>query len=425
MPPINLKSYYDAATNADAEVQRLAVQINSLFESDQTKEALALKPKLETAKATAKEANELYILMKETSAGPSNLGDDPSKRFVPAGGDQEPKEAKDIRASSEYSKQFWNAVMMGATPKSVKMGQHSIEKFGLLMNLSETGGTPAGEEGGFLLPVDFDGKIKELQRSLVDLSKIFNSESVTAYSGWRAVQQAAAALPFAAFTEMGAGGGVAATEEPKWNQVLYTLVAYGGRIPVANDLLTDTPVNLMAYLAKWAGQKEIITKNSRILSLVNAISPSEAVTDLENLFPAIKTALNKTLDPAISALAKIIVNQSGFNLLDQLVDGTGRPLLQPDPTQPTKRLFQGREVVVLSNAAQPDISGNTVTRIAIGDGMSFATLFGRAAMEFASTNIGGNAWAYNISEVRAITRLDEAVMDADAMTLITSVVSES
>jgi len=37
----------------------------------------------------------------------------------------------------------------------------------------------------------------------------------------------------------------------------------------------------------------------------------------------------------------------------------------------------------------------------------------------AVTTIGGDAWRLNNTEVRAIYRLDEAVMDASAMTLLT------
>ncbi|MGR5861838.1 phage major capsid protein [Bacillus pacificus] len=51
-----------------------------------------------------------------------------------------------------------------------------------------------------------------------------------------------------------------------------------------------------------------------------------------------------------AAVANIFTNQDGFNYLDQLEDKNGRPLLQPDPTNPTrKKLFSGKPVIVLSN----------------------------------------------------------------------------
>ncbi|MGQ0455225.1 phage major capsid protein [Bacillus sp. SS-TM] len=34
-----------------------------------------------------------------------------------------------------------------------------------------------------------------------------------------------------------------------------------------------------------------------------------------------------------------MTNQDGFNYLDQLEDKDGRPLLQPDPTNPTRKLL--------------------------------------------------------------------------------------
>ncbi|PEQ57037.1 phage major capsid protein, partial [Bacillus cereus] len=63
----------------------------------------------------------------------------------------------------------------------------------------------------------------------------------------------------------------------------------------------------------------------------------------------LKTTLNVTLDPAFVAAANIFTNQDGFNYLDQLEDKNGRPLLQPDPTNPTRKLFAGKPVIVLSN----------------------------------------------------------------------------
>ena len=45
----------------------------------------------------------------------------------------------------------------------------------------------------------------------------------------------------------------------------------------------------------------------------------------------------------------------------------------------------------------------------------FGTLFRRQAMEIASTNVGGNAWNTNSTEVRAITRLDAVTTDDKAV----------
>ena len=52
--------------------------------------------------------------------------------------------------------------------------------------------------------------------------------------------------------------------------------------------------------------------------------------------------------------------------------------------------------------------------IYFGDFTQYATLFRRQPLEIASTDICGNAWKTNSTEVRAITRLDAQVFDSEA-----------
>ena len=70
----------------------------------------------------------------------------------------------------------------------------------------------------------------------------------------------------------------------------------------------------------------------------------------------LKSVINKELDPSCLIGGVILTNQSGFDCLDQEVDETGRAVLQPDPTQPTRMLFKGiLPVEVFSDAILPNI----------------------------------------------------------------------
>jgi len=78
---LDLKPYYDAANAANAEVQRIAGEIDAHFQAgtDEGKQqALALRPALDEAQAKAGEALKLYESLK-TSAQPGDL----AKGFVP------------------------------------------------------------------------------------------------------------------------------------------------------------------------------------------------------------------------------------------------------------------------------------------------------------------------------------------------------
>jgi hypothetical protein len=66
----NLKPYYDAALTADAEVKRVANEIDTLFNDgteDGKSKALELRPALDEAKNKAEEANQLYVSMRDAS----------------------------------------------------------------------------------------------------------------------------------------------------------------------------------------------------------------------------------------------------------------------------------------------------------------------------------------------------------------------
>jgi HK97 family phage major capsid protein len=412
---MDLKKLYDRVLKADAERNRIASDIVRLNDEDKFDEALKLQGSLDNAVADYKSANGLYL----SALAATNGGPDPATRFTPMGGAPETQEIQDLRASKEYMQEWLKAFRMGATPKTIKGGTHNAEQFPRLINaLTETGGSPAGEDGGFLNPVDFDNKIRELMRKYVDLAEYVNVEDVNTLTGWRVVEQFAAALPLTKVTtELTVKGDGDEGEQPKFNKVDYSLDEFFDFLRVGNSLMQDTPINLMAYLSKWFGKKVVLTHNSLALTLLNAITGT-AVADYKTLLSAIKTVLNKTLDPAFSASAGIFTNQSGFDLLDQLEDGTGRPLLQPDPTAPTQFKVKGRPVVMLSDAHWPNMTGPARARIAIGDGREYMTLFRRNAFEFSSTTIGGSAWRSNSTEVRGIARFDAQEVDTGSMTVL-------
>ncbi len=410
---MNLKKLYDRVMKANAERNRIALEVVRLNDEDKFDEALQLQDSLDKAVAEYEGANKLYL----SALAATNGANDPAQRFTGMGAPNESQEVKDLRASNEYMQEWMKAFRLGATPKSVKGGQHSAELFPRLVNaLTETGGSPAGEDGGFLNPIDFDNRIIELARQYIDLANYVNVENVTTLTGWRVVEQFAAALPLTkSSTEMEER--TVEGESPKFNKIDYSLDEYRDFLPVSNTLLQDTPVNIMNYLAGWFSKKLILTHNSIILTLINAITGT-AVTDYTTSLAAIKTVLNKTLDPFFSATASILTNQSGLDVLDQLDDGTGRPLLQPDPSNATAFRVKGRPVVMLSDAHWANMTGPARARLAIGDGKSYMTLFRRAGFEFSSTNVGGKAWRSNSTEVRGIARMDDAELDAGAMTVL-------
>jgi HK97 family phage major capsid protein len=312
----------------------------------------------------------------------------------------------EIRKSNEYVRAFAYALKHGITKRN-GLGNENVKI--LYDALTEGGGDPVGTDGGFLVPEDIDNQIRELKRELNPLAPLFTEESVTAQSGWRVIDTA----PTSAMPSIDEMGTIANnSDQPAFAKVTYSLTKYGLRIPISNELLNDEVANLMGYLARWFAKKLVLTENSLLITALKTLDASALTTGSVTPDSAIKAILNKTLDPAISLRSVILTNQTGFDALDQLTDEMGRGLLQPDPTNATLFKTYGRRVVMVSDAQLPNTSNKP--EFFIGDLKEFATLFRRNAMEIASTDIGGNAWATDSTEVRGLVRMCVSKFDASA-----------
>lgn len=327
---------------------------------------------------------------------------------------QEPQAVTELRASNEYARAFSYAIRNRIAPDMA--GQHEQLK-PLLDALTEVGGSPEGANGGFLVPVDLQTRINEVMRNTVRLAELFNHETTTTRTGFRVYDTA----PTKGFTKLSAEmAEIAQDDQPKFSRVPYAVEDYALIVPVSNDLLADNTAGLFAYLARWCGEKAVLTENLALLALLKTLSATDIAAGEE--IKGVKTALNVALKPQVSQRAVIITNQDGYNVLDNLTDTTGRPLIQPDLREPEFDRFRGRNrIIVLDNAVLPTATNKAP--VYIGDFTQFGTLISRQPMEFASTNIGGKAWSTNSTEVRCIMRFDEIKTDeaaAVARTLATA-----
>ena len=262
---------------------------------------------------------------------------------------------------------------------------------------------------GLIVPQDIQTRINEIMRQLVDLSEYVTVETVNTLSGSRVLEADNTMTPFQVVNEYAS---IQEMDNPKFVPITYQLVKRAGYLPLTNELLADTDQNILNYVSRWIAKKYVVTKNSLITALFQGLQPVQLAS-----FDDIKKVLNVTLDPDISLNATIITNQDGYQWMDTQVDQNGRYLLQDDITQPGRKLFKGRPVVVVSNRYLPNVqSGDkTYAPIFIGNGKEFAVLFTRGIYELASTREGGDAWRRDTTELRVITRDDLRLWDPTAM----------
>ncbi|MFY0138579.1 phage major capsid protein, partial [Bacillus cereus] len=199
-----------------------------------------------------------------------------------------------------------------------------------------------GEDGGLVIPQDIQTKINELSRSFDALEQYVTVEPVRTRSGSRVLEKNSDMVPFVEITEMGE---IPETDNPKFSNVEYATKDRAGILPLSRSLLKDSDQNILKYVTNWLGKKSKVTRNVLILGVIEKLA-KQAIKSLDD----IKDVLNVKLDPAISPNAILLTNQDGFNYLDKLKDKDGKYILQPDPTQPNRKLFNGSNpVVVISN----------------------------------------------------------------------------
>ena len=261
---------------------------------------------------------------------------------------------------------------------------------------------------GLIVPQDIQTRINEIMRQLNDLSQYVSVEEVNTLSGSRVLEADNVMTPFQVVAEYGQ---IPEMDNPQFTPIQYQLVKRAGYLPLTNELLADSDQNIINYVSNCIARKVVVTKNTLITGLLQGLQPVQLAT-----FDDIKKVLNVDLDPAISLNSIIITNQDGYHWMDTQVDQMGRYLLTDDITQPGRKIFKGRPVVVVSNRYLPTIEGTPdVAPIFIGNGKQFAVLFTRGVYELASTTEGGDAWRRDTTELRVITRDDLRMWDAAAM----------
>ncbi len=196
-------------------------------------------------------------------------------------------------------------------------------------------GTNAANGENYLCPEDIEHDIKEYRKSYKQARDLVTVEPTTALSG----KCHYAANPTAGLVKFDDGDALDSASDPSFIPVPWTIEWYGALIPVSQILQEAEAANLRAYINKWFVRRAVITENSLIFNALRTGYDSGTPMAISGV-AGMKSVVNKSLDPSCLIDGVIITNQSGFDCLDQEVDDSGRSVLQPDPTQPTRMLFK-------------------------------------------------------------------------------------
>ena len=261
---------------------------------------------------------------------------------------------------------------------------------------------PNGTNGeGYILPQDIRTQIEEKKREYKSLRTIVGSIETTALTGSFPVEDfetLTELIDFTDGTDLSDNG-----NEIRFANVKFSLKEKGALIKLSNTLLAMTDNNLVAYIVEIFAKKAVLTENKMILATLQS---NKTVKDLVN-YKALKSSINVDLDPATYNSMVIATNQDGFNFLDSQLDSMGRPILQPNPANPTQKLFMGYIVEVFSNSMLATTGGKApIFYGSLTDGVKVVD---NGALAFATSSDAG--FISNTTLARVIEFID--VVQAD------------
>ena len=211
-------------------------------------------------------------------------------------------------------------------------------------------GTDATSGENYLVPEDVRVGINELRKTYVSAKSLVTVETTDALAG-SVNYESGTPAGLTAFDD-----GDAITEEtnPAFVQKKFTIGWHGKLIPISRILLGAEKAGLMNYLNRWFVRNAVLTENADIFSTLKAGYASGTPKAVAG-WKALKKSITVDLDPSCLLDGVIVTNQSGFAALDAEEDADGQPVLQPNPANPTQKLFQGLTIHVFPDAQLPNI----------------------------------------------------------------------
>lgn len=256
----------------------------------------------------------------------------------------------------------------------------SINQFIRTKGEKRDGLTTVGAEA--VIPIDRITKPEKQPETVVDLRQHVGRVSVTTGTGSYPILRANK-NKMISVAELAKNPALA---NPEFTKVNYEIETYRGYIPVSQESLDDSDIDLGGLVAESIQRQSLNTSNAEIAAKLQTAT-AKTVTTIDDL----KDIVNVAIDPAYNV--KFIASQSFFNELDKMKDNDGRYLLQQDVTVASGYKLLGREVVVMADDVIGTKAGDKVAFV--GDPSLFAKFFDRqqASVRWVDNDVYGQLLA--------------------------------
>lgn len=177
-------------------------------------------------------------------------------------------------------------------------------------------------------------------KSVTDLAQLVTQFQATTASGkYPIVKRATARMNSVA--ELAKNPDLA---KPQFEEVDWKVQTYRGAIPLSQESIDDSAIDLTALVANNANEQKVNTTNFAIASVLKSFTAKtiagESVDDIKHI-------LNVDLDPAYNKT--IVASQSFYQYLDTLKDKNGQYLLHEPITDGSPRMLLGVPVTVVED----------------------------------------------------------------------------
>lgn len=244
------------------------------------------------------------------------------KRLDKLGAGKTPEDKGTFEGGEPEVKAYEDGVLKGLTHETVKNFASGVRKA-----LNE--GTPAA--GGFTVPQDIVTRIYTLVGNEDNMLPYITNTPVNTDSGKRTYKTRKQKTGLLTVQEAAA---IPAAEEPTFAQISYNIGKRAGYLPVTMELLEDSDEDIAALVIQWLADEARVTINKNVVTKATS-GGATAISGLDGILEVLTTGLGG----ALRAISTIHTNDSGLLWLLKLKDKNDRPLLQADPTQPTRMVL--------------------------------------------------------------------------------------
>lgn len=312
-------------TEKEGKVEALATEIRGLLQEEKLDDAKAKKEDREALKAELVQLRENLSLYEEQKEG---------------------KEVKETKRSKEtpQQKEYRDSLNEFIRSKGEKREGVNFKDGEAVVPAEFLNVRAAADDGivktdvGVTIPESISYNPQLEVKTVTDLKKFTNTFQATTGSGkYPILKKATARLSTVAELEANP-----ALAKPEFEEVDWAVQTYRGAIPLSNESIQDSEVDLVGIVARNANEQKLNTTNYAIANVLKTFTaaPMSTLDDLKKI-------INVSLDPAYNKA--IVATQSFYNVLDTLKDGNGRYLLQDSIISPSGKTLLGMSVFVIED----------------------------------------------------------------------------